>query len=296
MTLKLRSKLNVWLLSLCCSAGQGVMALEVDNFKARQASLNDEKASVDQFMDSYILDAVNKMNRSKTCDAGRFIETMYQHVGGWTTRIESDLDRSTQVSKHQPATRSSIYGSFTSFEGKLMLLKRNLGSTIRVGELYIGTDKLGHFLDTGYLYYKEYQAGGESLDRAIAWGEETEKGKYGYAVSGIYSYADLAANYEGLRFWLSFVDSSSDIKPYVSCEDGVWTKLRKFDSDEYVSAAWDEGYNCNDYAVESAREKVEAAISSLGYACPIEPAKCDEIASRFSIYERADHMISPSCK
>lgn len=67
------------------------------------------------------------------------------------TRIEADLDGASKVSKHKPPTRSSIYDRFSSFEGKLMLLKRTLGSTIRVGDFYIGKDKLGHFLDTCYL-------------------------------------------------------------------------------------------------------------------------------------------------
>lgn len=292
----MKLKLKMWILPLCSLITQNVMALEVDNFQARKASLNDEKSSVDLFMDSYIDDAMEKMNRKGSCSSEGLIETMYSHVGGWTTRIEADIDRSAQITKHQPLTRQSIYGSFSRSEGKLMLFKRTLGSSIRVGDLYIGTDKLGHFLDTGYQYYKEYKAGGESLERAIAWGQGTEKGKYGYGVSGIYSYADLASNYEGLRFWLSFVDEASDIEPYVSCENGLWTRVRKFDLNEYISAAWDEGYNCNDYLAASANEKVKKAISSLGFSCPIDTAKCDEFASRFDLYELGDHMISPSCK
>lgn len=269
-------------------------SLEVDNFGARQAELSDAQGSVEAFLDSYIDAAVKEMSQVGSCDSKRFVETLHAHVGGWTTRIESDIDATSSIDKFKPPTRNSIYGDFNVLEGKLMLLKPTLGSSIRVNDLYIGTDKLGHFLDTGYRYYEIYSSEGNSLSDAIDWGKSTEIGQYGYAVSGIYSYADLAANYEGWRFWVSFIDPDLvGIEPYATCEQGVWQKVRSFDIWEYLSPAWDEGINCNDYLLDSAAKKVNKAIRALGYSCPIEQSSCYEITDRYA--ETANHVISPSC-
>ena len=83
-----------------------------------------------------------------------------------------------------------------------------LSPTIRVYGVEFGTDKFDHLIQQGYTYYRKYtdakkdgKSDTDALKKAVAWGRSTENLFYGYAVSGVYSNADLAANIAGLRFY-----------------------------------------------------------------------------------------------
>lgn len=84
-------------------------------------------------------------------------------------------------------------------------------STIKVYGVYLGTDKLGHFHDMGYIYYESYR---HALRRGLGEEEATrrgvevgvsgilsERGILGEVSSGIYSNGDLAANFVGMKFY-----------------------------------------------------------------------------------------------
>ncbi|MFC6672641.1 hypothetical protein [Marinobacterium aestuariivivens] len=64
----------------------------------------------------------------------------------------------------------------------------------------MGLDKLGHFFAQGWQYFELTALGGGTLEQALALGREQEQGRYGYLTTGIFSYADLAANFNGWRF------------------------------------------------------------------------------------------------
>ena len=73
--------------------------------------------------------------------------------------------------------------------------------------------------------------------------------------SGIFSYADLVANLNGLRFWNSILARKPDpiqktvtVRPYIGCTNGKWKRLREFHWTDYVDPAWDEAVNCNIFA------------------------------------------------
>jgi hypothetical protein len=84
-------------------------------------------------------------------------------------------------------------------------------STIEVYGTYLGTDKLGHFHDMGYIYYTNYRSAlrrGATEDEALRRGVDvgiygvlSERGILGEVSSGMYSNGDLAANYVGMKFY-----------------------------------------------------------------------------------------------
>lgn len=99
----------------------------------------------------------------------------------------------------------SVYGSF-----RRPITIQMLSPTIHLHRVYFGTDKLGHFFEQGYEYYEEYR--GElartrdevkAVRKAIRHGVTQEKTYYGMLVDGVYSNADLAANYAGFQFYLN---------------------------------------------------------------------------------------------
>jgi hypothetical protein len=105
------------------------------------------------------------------------------------------------------APARGVYGG-SPFSKPLLLI--DLSPTINVFGSYIGADKLGHFFQQGYDYHREFRReesrGGtepRALARAVRLGIQQERGIFGEATVGVYSNADLAANYAGLKFYLN---------------------------------------------------------------------------------------------
>lgn len=111
-------------------------------------------------------------------------------------------------------------------------------STIMIEGVFLGTDKLGHFVHNGYFHYEEYRRvvrGGGSREQALAAalrlgaGDNlvlSERGALGYLTSGVFSNADLASNWAGMMF---FINLTEDIpldgltrSPLLRLERGRW--------------------------------------------------------------------------
>jgi hypothetical protein len=84
---------------------------------------------------------------------------------------------------------------------------------------YIGTDKFAHFLSWGYIYYTQYRISRGlglsqemSLQAAISSGKVNpvgESGLHGIATTGVFSNADLTANYIGTKFYINLTEPVS---------------------------------------------------------------------------------------
>lgn len=90
------------------------------------------------------------------------------------------------------------------------LLLAFLSPTVNIHGTYTGVDKLGHVFQHGYHYYEEYRReearggdGARATARAVRTGVAQERGFYGETTTGVYSNADLAANFAGLMFYLN---------------------------------------------------------------------------------------------
>lgn len=119
---------------------------------------------------------------------------------------------------------------------------RVLSPTLRIGDHYIGLDKLGHFAQQGHTYYHLIEALGYSIERAEEWGRQSEAGGtdqpgpphlalYGLATTGVYSNADLVANRTGYDFYRAFHNGD----------------VLSFDINDYVTAEWSEERNVSFY-------------------------------------------------
>lgn len=83
-----------------------------------------------------------------------------------------------------------------------------LSPTISMYGHEFGIDKLEHLFQQGHQYFervddamKEGRSREEAVKKAIEWGKRTERTYYGILTSGVYSNADLHANYVGLKFY-----------------------------------------------------------------------------------------------
>ena len=203
-------------------------------------------------------------------------------------------------------------------------------SLFRIGSHVVSADKLGHFFQTGFemLSMTEKAMGGDrellpehsegrkmrgqvemiaAITGRIAapqgrdqvsresyvfdLSHAQENGRVGLTLTGVKSYADIAANYEGYRFWENLY---SGPRPYFACENQKWKQLRPFTWTDFASDAWDEGINCNEYSSQI-RETVESRIAALpGGACPVTSSRCVALVRRYATV--ADRTLHPSCR
>lgn len=220
----------------------------------------------------------------------------------------------------------SIMRDWNYLDGLSLKLK-GLTSIIQVNGHLIGLDKLGHFFAEGWSYFEQVYLNGEGIREAMEWGIEKERGKYGYTTTGIFSYADLVANFNGMRFWNRILLKDHDPlknyfeglfdRAYVECEYNIvetivhlyrqdwnfeefkivkaWKINHHFDFRYYLDGAWDEGINCNSYASIPLEEKISRRIQEVvpGFKCPIEPVECLMARDKYGSY--AKKILHPNC-
>lgn len=138
------------------------------------------------------------------------------------------------------------------------------------GKLF-GTDKIIHFVNLGRIYHSSYVAAlkqGMSEQEAVAQAIYSasanpffsENGFLGMTSTGIYSNADLAADYAGLKFYRNLTEQvriGSRLMPSMLVPDGPFWKLNEQvrpDSDfftAFITPHWNEALNPNVYAAIS---------------------------------------------
>ncbi len=135
--------------------------------------------------------------------------------------------------------------------------------TMKAYGFYLGPDKIGHFTDMGYVYYTIYRgalAGGDTPaqanEKVLAEGMKGlvlgEEGMLGYLSAGVYSNADLASNYAGMKFYLNLTQpvriKGVQRPPMIVLRGDFWEispQIRK-DSDFFawfISEHWNEAIN-----------------------------------------------------
>lgn len=182
--------------------------------------------------------------------------------------------------------------------GGFFLSAAGINYTINVGGTRIGADKLSHFMTEGADYY-EAQMRGQNLNKILKIGEDEENGVYGLASTGIKSYGDLAANYQGYTFWKNTTEGPN---PYFKCVNNKWTQARVFDWNDFVNPMMDESVNCSMYANKDFEDGVARNVAELQKSknatpltCPLDPAACSRASNYFSDERVRQAVVHPSC-
>ncbi len=222
-------------------------AYETDQFTNRLLPLADStellNGQVNRAIEEAVLDWKGKRNDWKVVTA------IYNDIGGhhWVDKIERWAMKSEEVERLQPSRRESIYQGHPLWATRVAAVF-GVGPTIKVNEQLIGSDKLGHFLSQGRKFYRRYL---KYLDEAKAAEHSayTERALFGQMTTGVYSNADLVANYEGLLFYRSlFEDNIIPGKPAILAWTGEnWVIQRSFTWADHVNEYWDEALNVNHF-------------------------------------------------
>lgn len=260
-------------------------ALETDNYLAWKTDLKDSSQEINSFFNSQIQTVLSDpKNSSLDCqgllkEIGEVFKSRLVH----DNPVENHLMEVLSSEKIFPMSLYYVEESIYRDPYRLYIPYFGLAPNIQVNSFYFGTDKLSHFASTGRIYYEIFQKE-KSLAPAIKWGVRDEKSLHGYWASGIFSYADLEANYQGFLFYQNLCNGPA---PYLQNQNGIWALGRLFRIQDYVSGLWDESYFGN-YFLPGNWEKV----SPLLYTeyCPLKNSK--RVKERFRHYKK--HAIRPS--
>lgn len=269
-------------------------ATEVDYFTKRYIPLEDSAPKLNAYMNESIDEAVKEANGRSNCELQprgsevKLYSELNKIIGGivWA-KIEKKITDTNFVENHLVVKRNSVFRAF-NWHNSFALALTKLGAIINLNGHIVGSDKIGHFIGIGLIYFKNTDMQGNSFDSSLRIGISTERGVFGRQSTGVYSYADLAANYDGYFFWSDLLHSkkSPSPNPFVTCVDGDFQRVRDFKWSDYVTDAWDEGINCNKFRTQSIREKFERQIEKLeeadpnnSYQCPLK--SCRDLEQRY---------------
>ena len=236
-----------------------VAAFETDQFNLPAKPLADIGAEVSEYVRENIEKAINKINReiaarqncleNKAAKNGESVAKNRERL----VYLRSELALTREVFKRlgsgfppftasgswmeshrfaaQPARyktgfKESIYAAFPSNY-------LTISETVNLYGISFGTDKIAHIFQQGYTYLRIYERASakglskeSAVKRANDWGRKSERTFYGNLISGVYSNADLAANYAGLKFYLNLtreiVIGEALRPPLVVPENGAW--------------------------------------------------------------------------
>jgi len=253
-------KTSILILSIILSTN--LFAAETDQFYARDAVIKDSSQALNDFFNSKIDLAVEKVNKKGNVNDCKLVSAeIFDQLLGEVNLIEWYKDKTfSKVSwftQNSPLVERFPLDSVSNSEFRTQSIYKNrpfpfnvvsVGRTINVNNIYMGTDKIGHFSIVGKTYYKHYiknlKEGMNEKDAevaAIKQGIKEEINFLGYKLGGTLSYGDLEANYQGLQFGLEVCNAKD---PFVKNENGTWKRTdRLFDIRKYANPKFDEAYN-----------------------------------------------------
>jgi hypothetical protein len=263
-----------------------VAAFETDQYNLPEKPLADVGDEVNAYVRENITEAIGKINSRiaarltclKTrsgengCDSpeketarlaelrseAEIVRAVFKPLGGG---IPPFTNSGSWMESHeftaQPARFKTPFGKSIYRTSPMVYL--TISETVKLYGVEMGTDKIAHIFQQGYTYHRILERGAaknlppaEGVRRAVSWGKMTEKTFYGFWASGVYSNADLAANFAGMMFYQNLTRAvalgEQTLAPILVLKEGFWTFNENDDRREsllkpFVSAHLNEALN-----------------------------------------------------
>jgi len=248
---------------VCALAGSArvARAYESDQWTDRDQPLADALPAANAHADEMLALALDQANRRTHCEGtdeemrrqlAREIDHVFggsQHVPGRGRLLPMVVGAYTAWLEEGPierrtfADRQDIYSEVRLREN-LLLKVFGPASTIRLGDTLLGTDKFDHFIIVGYLYFRRSR-GGNYTERALQWGTRTEWKIWGVRSTDVFSFGDLAANFDGYLFYSTLLREDSVVRRR---EDGCAEQVRPWNWADWVDWRYDEVLDPSWYA------------------------------------------------
>lgn len=253
----------------------GTKASEVDNFTKRNLVTIDATDIVNEITNKYFLLGVERANKKvKACDEKVLYKSIRHYFRNhYFGKLNKELYRSSEVPRVKIPLNEGIYRRFLWYDAFVPgIYGRIFGnpnaSVVRLSDNLVGVDKFEHFVGSGHKYFQNYYVKKKSLFSALKVGLRAETGFMGAVTTGVLSYADMVANFNGMRFWNHILQKNDDILgenigPYVVCEKNRWQVVKEFDWNTYVDAGFDEAINCSEFRNDRLLKKVQYELKKL---------------------------------
>ena len=271
---------------------------EVDQFTNREAPLADSSAIINQKANLALKDALKNLNSEKSgCDEEllyKKLRTYYgNHLNGSFTK---EVIKSDEIQKRAIAIPDSVYRDWGFFDGTILNYKplqqtdSPISALIRVGDHVIGTDKFEHMFGRGWVYFTKNYTKGKGVQSALDAGIFGEKFELGglRVETGVFSYGDLSANFNGMRFWNHVLQNNDDVLgveynagPFVACKNNQWVTAKPIDFKNYIDDAFDESINCSKFATEEGLASFTKNIEAMGDTCPMDREKLSVVTQKY---------------
>jgi hypothetical protein len=283
-----------------------LLAAEVDQITNRAEDVKDSIHIVNTQSDNYLQTALSQLITDKVgCDESLLYKEMQKyfenHIKG---EISNWMIASDKISKSNILIKDSIYRDWSIWDG--IILGRPGADTsplamtplVRFNDVRFGVDKMEHLFDRGFAYFKRHYQKQLSIEETIMRGHYWEKNFYGGKKwgTGVFSFSDLVANFNGMRFWNDVLRKNRDIlgrevAPLVRCENNQWVQNRKVDLSLYVDQGYDEGINCSQYPTEKTTSKVITAVTRVmqteSYGvCPYAEDHLEKLTRKYGYFAK----------
>ena len=225
-------------------------AAEVDHFSTLNAPLADSRQLINQLFNERMAQVLAEMDEG--CDERKLYHKLRWrtfnnvHFSAWV----KDVAFGDKVAKIFTPLEESVYRDFWQINIGDKITQFRLAAVLRIGDVRLGSDKLSHFFGSGYLYFKSHYIKENPLAEVLGRGQRNEYGILGSWVSGVISYADMLANFSGMRFWNHLLQKHPDVLgqnlgPYLQCRGESWVQIKAVDLGEYMDHGFDESINCS---------------------------------------------------
>jgi len=287
-------------------------AAEADHFSLPEGQIADITSEVNRLSNEGLAAAIADLNAQGGCDDTRKSEELLyerltdvfsNHKKGQLVNaiIDGDLPRTVIPLKESVYSEWSIWNGFLLGRKGAAKSPLALFPLIKIGDTVIGVDKLEHMFGMGLRYFKGHYLEEKALVSVLKGGIFKEKTFLGgnMLATGVFSYADLSANFNGMRFWNHMLQKRDDVLgaqhnvgPYLTCQTGKWVKNeeRPIDFTNYVDATMQESMNCSKFATSAGARKFGEALAALQskdksrvFTCPENPGLMDRTVKKYEV-------------
>ncbi|MCZ6854908.1 MAG: hypothetical protein O7G86_13420 [Gammaproteobacteria bacterium] len=297
-------RIVIWISSLAIGTGlaTNLGAKEVDTFSLTNEFMVEVATLLDTQINAHLTLAIEESNRETAiCSKQALYGSIRKEFGNHVfDRFTKELFRSKTFPKTSVKVSESIYAGVGP-SAPILWLQDKLGSeltAIQYNGIRIGLDKLEHFFGSGYLYFEKHYLQHMPLTEALYFGAKREIGILGGHTTGVISFADLSANFSGMRFWNHLLNENPDpigaqnLGPYVACTERKWTQVRLVTLGNYVDPTWDEAVNCNRYSNIRLARKVQNNMEQLSRTFQ-KTLSCENQATQLASFETKYGSIAP---
>lgn len=236
-------------LGVCIGAG----AAETDQYMTWELELADCGPAFNVYLNEEAVNFLERINerKKKVRDAYTLSQEFYLYLfqGLHNSRVRRWFWEEESVERY-PENEVSFfqYQKMSIYEGPAFPFILPMARTVRIGDVYLGVDKIGHFFGFGRRYavrYHDLTSSGvghdEAIERMIKVGVSVEGSLVGGLTDGIYAYGDLEANYQGFLMSRDLTEGENPV--FVMNDAGMWEQRRKIDILPYITPDFDESWN-----------------------------------------------------